>query len=85
VLNGAPGIFYNGKLGADPVDGIDYEILTSKLGEVTIQNKQLRRANLNMKKEVKRLRRIVKKLKDEAAKERKPHYKNGKRGSRFNG
>jgi hypothetical protein len=32
VLNGAPGIFYNGKLGADPVDGIDYEILTSKLG-----------------------------------------------------
>jgi hypothetical protein len=38
-----------------------------------------------MKKEVKRLRRIVKKLKDEAAKERKPHYKNGKRGSQFNG
>jgi cell division protein FtsB len=52
---------------------------------VTMQNKQLKRANLNVKREVKQLRRAIKKLKDEAARERKPHYKNGKRGSMFNG
>jgi cell division protein FtsB len=67
------------------MDQVDYEALTAKLGEVTLQNKQLKRANLNMKREVKQLRRMVKKLKDEAAKERKPHYRNGKRGSKFNG
>jgi cell division protein FtsB len=67
------------------MDDIDYQALTEKLGAVTVQNKQLQRANLNMKKEVKQLRRIVKKLKDEAAKNRKPHYKNGKRGSKYKG
>jgi hypothetical protein len=67
------------------VDEIDYLALTDKLGETTLQNKQLKRANLNMKREVKRLRRLIKKMKDEAAKERKPHYKNGRRGSKFNG
>lgn len=67
------------------MDGIDYQALTEKLGEVTLQNKQLKRANLNMKREVKQLRRLIKKMKDDAAKERKPHYKNGKRGSKFNG
>ena len=67
------------------MDNIDYEALTTKLGEVTLQNKQLKRANLNMKREVKQLRRLVKKLKDEAAKERKPYYRNGRRGSKFNG
>jgi hypothetical protein len=50
-----------------------------------VQNKQLKRANLNMKKEVKNLRRVIKKMKDEAAKDRKPHYKNGRRGSKYNG
>jgi hypothetical protein len=63
-------------------DGV-YQSLTDKLSNVTMQNKQLRRANLNVKREVKQLRRIIKKLKDEASKERKPHYKNGKRGSMF--
>jgi cell division protein FtsB len=67
------------------MDSIDYEVLTSKLGEVTLQNKQLKRANLNMKKEVKNLRRLVKKLKDDAVKEHKQHYRNGRRGSRLNG
>lgn len=67
------------------MNDVDYQALTKKLGEVTIQNKQLKRANLNMKKEVKNLRRVIKKLKDETAKERKPHYKNGKRGSKLNG
>ncbi|MFJ5713138.1 hypothetical protein [Neobacillus sp. NPDC093127] len=67
------------------MDDIDYAALTEKLGNVTLQNKQLKQANLNMKREVKQLRRLVKKLKDEAAKNRKPHYKNGKRGSMFNG
>jgi cell division protein FtsB len=67
------------------MDDADYQALTEKLGEVTLQNKQLKRANLNMKREVKQLRRLIKKLKDDAAKERKPHYKNGRRGSKFNG
>jgi predicted RNase H-like nuclease (RuvC/YqgF family) len=67
------------------MDEIDYQTLTTKLGEVTVQNKQLKRANLNMKREVKHLRRVIKKMKDETAKDRKPKYKNGKRGSRFNG
>jgi predicted RNase H-like nuclease (RuvC/YqgF family) len=52
------------------MDDIDYQALTEKIGIVTIQNKQLKRANLNMKKEVKNLRRIIKKMKDEAAKEK---------------
>ncbi|MEH7093960.1 hypothetical protein [Neobacillus vireti] len=67
------------------MDEVDYQTLTQKLGEVTIQNKQLKRANINMKKEVKSLRRIIKKMKDEAAKEKKQHYKNGRRGSKLNG
>lgn len=45
-----------------------YEALTNKLGEVTLQNKQLMRANLNMKREVKQLRRVIKKMKDESRK-----------------
>lgn len=76
---------YQESKGDELMDQADYEALTAKLGEATIQNKQLIRANLNMKREVKQLRRLVKKLKEEAAKERKPHYKNGKRGSKFNG
>jgi cell division protein FtsB len=68
------------------MDEVDYQALTQKLSEVTLQNKQLKRANLNMKKEVKQLRRVIKKMKDDAAKERKPHYRNGqKRGRTRNG
>jgi predicted RNase H-like nuclease (RuvC/YqgF family) len=67
------------------MDDIDYQALTEKISIVTVQNKQLKRANLNMKKEVKNLRRIIKKIKDEATKDRKQHYKNGRRGSKLNG
>jgi ABC-type Fe2+-enterobactin transport system substrate-binding protein len=67
------------------VDDIAYQALTEKLGEATLQNKQLKRANLNMKREVKELRRTIKKIKDEAAKERKPRFRKGKRGNKFNG
>jgi hypothetical protein len=68
------------------MDQVDYEALTQKLGEVTLQNKQLKRANLNMKCEVKHLRRLIKRMKDESAQERKPHYRNGqKRGRSRNG
>jgi hypothetical protein len=68
------------------VDDVDYQALTQKLSEVTIQNKQLKRANINKNREVKELRRIIKKMKDEAAKERKPYYRNGqKRGRTRNG
>jgi cell division protein FtsB len=67
------------------VDDNAYQVLMEKLGEVTLQNKQLKRANLNMKREVKELRRTIKKMKDEATKDRKPRIKKGKRGSKFNG
>jgi hypothetical protein len=67
------------------MDDTDYQAITEKLSNVTMQNIQLKRANLNVKREVKQLRRVIKKLKDEAARERKPHYKNGKRGSMFRG
>lgn len=67
------------------MDQVSYEALTGKLSEVTLQNMQLKRANINMKKEVKHLRREIKKLKEDAAKDRKPHYKNGRRGGKFNG
>jgi hypothetical protein len=67
------------------MDDIDYAALREIISTLTIQNKQLKRANLNMKRENKQLRRVIKKWKDAAAKERKPHYKNGRRGSKFNG
>jgi hypothetical protein len=63
------------------MDQVDYEALTQKLGEVTLQNKQLKKANINMKREIKQLRRVIKKKNDEAAKDRKPNYKNKKRGN----
>jgi predicted RNase H-like nuclease (RuvC/YqgF family) len=73
------------KLGGIVMDDVDFQALTEKISNLTLQNKQLKRANLNMKREVKHLRRVIKKLKDDAAKNRKEHYRNGKRGSKFNG
>jgi hypothetical protein len=67
------------------MDHIDYTALKDKLDNATLQNKQLRRANINKDKTIRHLRRVIKKLKDEAAKDRKPHYKNGKRGTIKNG
>lgn len=68
------------------MDETEYQSILEKLGSVTLQNIQLKRANLNMKREIKHLRRIIKKYKDDVAKERKPHYRNGqKRGRTRNG
>jgi hypothetical protein len=67
------------------MDDIDYKTIKDKFDNVTFQNKQLRRANLNKDKTIRHLRRVIKKLKDDAAKDRKPHFKNGKRGTKFNG
>jgi predicted RNase H-like nuclease (RuvC/YqgF family) len=67
------------------MDQIDYDAYKKMIDDLTIQNKQLKRANLNVKRENKHLKRVIKKMKDDAAKERKPHYKNGRRGSKFNG
>jgi hypothetical protein len=64
------------------VDDVDFQALTEKLGNVILQNKQLRRANLNLKKKNKHLGRVIKKMNENAAKDRKPHYRNGQmRGS----
>lgn len=59
------------------MDEIDYQAISEKLSEVTLQNKQLKRANINKDKTIKHLRRVIKKLKDDAAKDRKQHYRNG--------
>ncbi|MDR7237145.1 hypothetical protein [Neobacillus drentensis] len=67
------------------MDETDYLAITDKFSNVTMQNKQLRRANINKDKTIRHLRRVIKSLKEEAAKERKSHYKNGRRGSKFNG
>jgi hypothetical protein len=67
------------------MDDIDYQALTEKLNNASLQNKQLRRANLNKDKTIRHLKRIIKKLKDEAAKDNKPQFRKGKRGSKFNG
>lgn len=67
------------------MDDSEYKSILDKLEEVTLKNKQLRRANINKDKTIRHLRRVIKRLKDEAAKNRKHHYKNGKRGSKFNG
>lgn len=67
------------------MDDKAYEHYTDLIGSLTLQNKQLRRANNNMKCEVKQLRRIIKRMKEEMSKNAKPHYKNGKRGTIKNG
>jgi predicted RNase H-like nuclease (RuvC/YqgF family) len=67
------------------MDQLDWTALHQKLSEYALQNKQLKRANLNMKRENKYLKRAISKLKEEAANNRKQHYKNGRRGSKYNG
>jgi hypothetical protein len=67
------------------VDEIDHKAYTDKISELSLQVKQLKRANINKSKENKHLRRVIKKLKEDAAKERKPHFRNGKRGTMKNG
>ena len=65
------------------MDDIDYQALREIISTLTLQNKQLKRANINKSKENKQLKRVIKKLKDEAAKDKKPFYRNGrKRGSK---
>jgi hypothetical protein len=67
------------------MDQVSYEAFKEKLDNAVLQNIQLKSANNNLKRINKDLRRVIKKLKDEASQERKPHYKNGRRGSKFNG
>lgn len=67
------------------MDDVSYQAMKDMLDNLTLQNKQLKRANLYLKKQNKHLGRVIKRLKDDAAKDRKPHYKNGRRGSYKNG
>ena len=64
------------------MDDVDYVALTEKLGNAVLQNKQLKRANINKDKTIKHLRRVIRKLKEEAAQERKPYYRNGRKRGR---
>ena len=41
------------------MDDVDFQALTEKLGNVILQNKQLRRASLNLKKKNKHLGRVI--------------------------
>lgn len=48
------------------MDDQDYRVLTEKIGELTLQNKQLRRANLNKDEKIKQLRRVIARIKADA-------------------
>lgn len=64
----------------------EYESIIEKHGETVYQNKQLKKANTKLKSENKHLRRVIKNLKDKLNdKPGNKKYKNGKRGSMFNG
>lgn len=62
-----------------------YLSLVDKLDCVNKELLKVKRANSKLKSENRHLRRVIKKLKDDAAKERKPYFKNGKRGTFKNG
>lgn len=71
------------------MDQVSYEAYKKLIDELTIQNKQLTKKVREYRKTEKHLRRVIKSLKDEkeAAKNKKSktYYKNGRRGSKFNG
>jgi regulator of replication initiation timing len=67
------------------LDEITHSALKEIITNLTMQNKQLRSANRNLKRQLKQERRKYKKLNDEQAKKQKQFYKNGRRGGKFNG
>jgi regulator of replication initiation timing len=67
------------------MDDVTYNAMKEIINSLTLQNKQLRNANINLKRQLKQERRKYKKLNDEQAQKQKQFYKNGKRGGKFNG
>jgi hypothetical protein len=67
------------------MDQTSYDAMKLIIDNLTLQNIQLKRANLNLKRQLKQERRKYKKLNDEQAQKQKQFYKNGKRGGKFNG
>lgn len=71
------------------VDQVTYDAMKSMIDNLTIENKKLSSKNRELRKTEKHLRRVIKSYKDEkeAAKNKKSktYYKNGKRGSKYNG
>jgi predicted RNase H-like nuclease (RuvC/YqgF family) len=67
------------------MDDTAYNAMKERIDNLTLQVIQLKRANLNLKRQLKQERRKYKKLNDEQAKKQKQFYKNGKRGGKFNG
>lgn len=63
------------------MDQVDYDAFKEKIDNLTLQNKQLKRANNKQRKKIKELRYVIRRLK--ADKTKKQHYKNGKRNSRY--
>lgn len=61
-----------------------------KMAELWAKNKQLINENKGLKGKIRGFRRTVRRLKDELAEAKrddrsKPHYRNGRRGTMFNG
>jgi hypothetical protein len=72
------------------VDDIDFKALTEKICELTIANMELIKTNNGQGKKIRSLEKIIERRKKDDEKKNpkkkdKQHYKNGKRGSMFNG
>lgn len=67
------------------MDDVTYEALQQKIGELTVQNKQLARTNARLRRNNKKLKNIIRK-KNKEIKQLKPerqHYRNGQKRSRY--
>lgn len=61
-----------------------YDAILNKLNEAIQQNKKLKKENHKLKRQNKYLKNIISKFKKDEKAERQ-HYRNGRRGSMFNG
>lgn len=65
------------------MDDVTYREMQKIIGDLTLQNKQLRRANTRQKKKIRYLRRVIVKLKEENRKNGKQHYRNGRKRGQY--
>ena len=63
------------------MDETTYQALKEIIGNLTLQNKQLRRANTRQKEKIRYLQREIGKLKEEQ--KRKQFYKNGRKRGQY--
>lgn len=67
------------------MDDVTYEALQQKIGELTVQNKQLARTNARLRRNNKKLKNIITKKNKEIKQLRpeKQHYRNGWKRSKY--